>query len=355
MAPRITVINTLAIIVILSHLYGVDAVGEEYADIARHFKASISSRNATSESHKAETDQMETLAFIENHLRSVIDTDEIEPNIAEIKRLYHLGDQYYTAEERRRSEAENKLLRTADLERPDHEVVLFDNLNRLEDLDQIIKDDYPCDYHTTYLLSRLNSLAMDPVGRRLRYQPDLWPRIDNMVFRVAVNRARKCIMGSKGNLDQLARSQDHELMQMYWKQILERRMERTNLEGVSLEKASTVVPEEVNRFIDSMPHAAFDQNEMDIVLDMFNKFLTRSCQRYISQALNIFATYDFDAQLKGSISGAALSREDDKFLKTNVHRTYMKICEKFILERTPSYLALLKQGVDLYPMDHDLD
>lgn len=335
----------------------VSAGGEDFKSLSKRLKASMLTQSGEWY-RKTYNNQKEANILVENYLESAIDNDDFEQNMDKIKSLITSGDQCH----------EDKCYKRgifAKLKpKPSHNI-LMETLQRLSDLYYIVKHGYRCDLRTTYLLSRTNSIAMDPIGRRIRQESDLWPRIDDMVFKVAVEKAKKCIRECKENLEQLtvAPSDEDALLQSYWKQILEHRMQMANSDYARLERAYIDEPQGIEVFIDSIQHATVEQDEISIAQKIFksragatphdiNNFLTRSCQNYLPRLLDIFESFDFDVQLQRLIPGVAISSVETDFLTNNVHRIYMKMCKKLINEREPSFLPLLEVGVHL-PMDLD--
>lgn len=57
-----------------------------------------------------------------------------------------------------------------------------------------------CITSTTIQLSELNSMAMEPIERRVRNEPDWYLRIDNLIVNTAVKRANVCLPRYKDQL-----------------------------------------------------------------------------------------------------------------------------------------------------------
>lgn len=358
MASQFTKFMLLAIIAISTLMTDVSAVGEAFKELARQLKESMLLPSG-SQSRRMDNNQKEVNILIESHLQSVVDSTRFERNMGEMENLIKSGEEHY--EKIRRSRG---ITLTKEHQKP-HNVLLMETLQKLVDLNYIKKHGYRCDFRSTFLLSRANNIAMDPISRRTHKKTDLWPRIDNMVFEVALERAKKCLRECKANLIQMTVSPSSEaiLLQDYWKRVLDRRLKAVVTGDVRFETAFANKPSTMELFVDRLPHATVEEDELDIgrkifkgqadaTADEFNQFLTKSCQGYLPQVLDIFETFDFDAQLQRSIPGTVVFSDDVEFMTNNVHRIYMKMCKKLVREMSPSFLPLLEIGVNL-PLDGD--
>lgn len=344
MAAKLVLINFLALAFAVL-IDEVGAKGKDFRLLSRRLKYSMLSRPGD-QRRRYENDQKEANVILECHLESVVETDDFDSNAAEIERLIEDGGRYCYCKYPPRGPWGSSA-------KHNHKALMMRTLQILSDLTYVRKHGYRCDFTTTYTLARTNSVTMDTIGRRIRRDTDLWPRIDGMVFEVALGRAARCIRECKDNLADLTIRPPDEtvLLQDYWRRIIEHRLGRTNLERAYLDR-----PGELYMLIHNMSSATVAQAELDIArqvfkdkaqatADEFDAFLTASCQNYLPRVLDIFVTFDFDIRLRGFIPGVAVPSNLTDFVTNNVHRLYMIMCRKLVNERSPSFLPLLEVGV----------
>lgn len=358
---RAVLIATL-VNVISDCLNGVDAVGC-FGSVANCFRPPDGSfAPVNQEVDPLERDRKRSLELIDAHLRDTVPTDDFVSNMNEILHLiwFEEADEQAVCYSATRSHCLSQLLESKNRD------AMLDALMRLKDLSEIRQPGYACDDYTTAIIAEINYQAHDPIGRRNSDRPDMWPRIDELVFREALERAQACLPAYKEHLTRQAINPPRAFatIKEFWHSVFERRFAKVNyLDGISVERAFLTHPKESYEFISKMPHA-MEEDEMDIAQTLFDrqsggsmnyradgsdlrvykfdKYLRKPCLGYINLLMDLFESLDFDLRLRRFIPEDIVRATDNDDI-VNETRAYLNMCMKLVNEkqRFASFLTRL--------------
>lgn len=293
----------------------------------------------------------EAYVLIDRHLRNKISGDDLKDNIKEVKRLLSREDE--AMKDNVLGFFKKKLCISEQLCSKDRWAMLT-ALNMLTSLRSAPEPAYQCFIYATQNLADNNRIAADPIGRRSRNETDLLPRIDSLIFDVALRRAKLCFPRYKDQLIHMSYRlhDDFRAMSSYFNRIIEYRMQQRHFAYGRLDGIFSELPEKAIRFVKGMPHA-IEKDDIRVALEIlsnqggsssdvpevtdwplhsFEKFLRKPCLRYIDLVSNVMESFDFYLKLKRFLSDQVIrSCVDER--EVSKLRAYFLMCRKLVLER----------------------
>lgn len=250
-------------------------------------------------------------------------------------------------------------------------------LLRLNDLKKVKKSGLGCSVLNTNHLAENNAIARDPIGRRLRNEPDLLPRIDNLIFDLAEHRAEHCLPKYKELLTNIFNLDSYRVIVNYWDPIFEHRLTKANFSGhEQVDSAFRNSPEQALSFFEDMRYAIAD-DEMDTILKYlsaasanssfkfpydgtdpnirkFEKFARIPCVKYIDTTSNLLESFTFDIKLKPNLSAGSVSPVGQDHI---VHRlkAYYVMCEKLVSDKDRYVHLLNRHLINSLPYKSDAE
>lgn len=252
--------------------------------------------------------------------------------------------------------------------------ITINALLRLNDLKKVYKNGLQCSMPYTHYITENNLIARDPIGRRLRAQPDLLPRLDDLIFDLARRRAEHCLPIYKQLLNEVFDLYCYDMVKNYWDSILEHRF-RASFDGpMQVDVAFRDFPEQAMRLLAGGENAIVYE-EMDIILDhlskaaanssfkvpydgtdanihKFDKFARTPCLNYIDATLDMFESVEFSMQFDPYLPRHLVrSFEEDNI----VYRlqAYCIMCKKLVAERDRFVQLLNLYLIDSLPYRAD--
>lgn len=126
--------------------------------------------------------------IIGEHLQKAVREDQLKDNLGVIRRLIELE----LAVRDKDCRSKNKKILSCKLESEDASLMI-NALIRLLHLGSTADVKTKCLIITTRGLSENNRLAKDPLGRHVREEGHILPRIDRLIFNATLDRARECL------------------------------------------------------------------------------------------------------------------------------------------------------------------
>lgn len=249
--------------------------------------------------------------------------------------------------------------------------VTINALLRLNDLKKVKKSGFGCSPTNTQHLAENNAIAEDPIGRRLRNEPNLLPRIDNLIFNIAQQRAEHCVPKYKVLLTNIHNLESFQVIKDLWDPIFKHRLVKAdfNCSG-QIDSVFENSPQQALDFFDNEQYATA-QDEMDIILKhlsrestrssfkfpydgsdpnirKFEKFAQTPCANYVNTTSHLFESLDFDMKFKPYLTTGALIMVDKDHI---VHKlkAYYTMCRKLGGEKERFIHLLNRYLIDSLP------
>lgn len=232
-------------------------------------------------------------------------------------------------------------------------------LLRLLDLKNVKETQYECSNSNTLKIAEVNRIAMDTITRRLCNQTDLLPRIDNMIFDIALQRAKHCLVDYRATIERISSMPQFKQLTYMWDNLLTKRMRRERFAD-NATNAFLEHPRESMEFVAAMPNVV-EQDLIDIILSLFvanfkqsdpvyesagamseyiyNRFLRMPCDSYTDKTSPIFQTYEFDVRLIDFMP-VEIKAMDRKHFLIGLQRSYYLLCKKALHEDVRFALVL---------------
>lgn len=299
----------------------------------------------------------EAYILIDKHLRSKVRGDDLQRNLKEVQALLKreedaMGDKMFGYFKRKLCLSE--LLRSKD------RWAMLTALNVLASLRGPPEPAHQCFVYATQNLADANYIAGNPLARRTNNGTDLLPRIDSLIFNLAVQRAELCLPRYRHQLTDISPKLHNEFLMMnsYFNRVIEYRMQRQNFAHGRLHSILAELPEQAIRFVRRMPYA-FESDDIHIALEMFryqgasssseirqeeqagtdwrldsfDAFIRRPCFRYIDMASNVMESIEFYLKVKAFLSNELLmSSVYDR--DVGKMRAYYLMCTKAVKEES---------------------
>lgn len=301
----------------------------------------------------------DTYELIDKHLVSAVPNDELEPNMSELKELLRLENEDESNRSsrffanRKRAMPLSQQLPTKDRE------MMKSTLRLLLRLEYVVTHHGRCLVSNTHNLRENNRFAKDPIGKRIREEPDDYPRIGALIFNSAVQRAQICLPQYKEELTRMTILPLYPVSDVckYWDRIIEHRMEVANFihardTGVNrLDRAFIKRPKESMLFVMGM-QTAIEPEELEIYASVFsnnstapagrayinsyagfNDRVLQPCRDYHNQIRGIYNSMDFDLKLRRFVPPeiVRMTAFDDIVSRL---RSYLYMCRKLLDENS---------------------
>lgn len=313
----------------------------------------------------------EAYAVIDRHLRRLIDTSDFNTNIEELRVLIHRELEAKSTKSDSRNwwnrwRADQCLSQQLPSKNRDVMVNALMRLLQLEHIDQVA---HRCTFLVTQELAENNRIAQDTIGRRIRNDPFLFPRIDNIIFDAALRRADICIPYYRDRLKAVSQSADaFAMVHRYWSRILEHRFDAAHF-GVKHGKVDQIFkqhPEGALNLVEKMPFA-IEEDEIDIAQEFLDSesrrrsfgtrwddtelrtlqyevYLETPCTDLISLVMHTFDSFDFDMQLQQYIfSGLMEATQTDGEISRM--KAYYLMCRKLMNQRN-RFIAIISNHAE---------
>lgn len=297
----------------------------------------------------------EAYRVIDEHLARELDTKSAEANLRELASL--LSAEVAATGACGLARAFNAAPNLArQLASKDSELMI-NSMMRLLDLDSVLEVNKACSIYSTRDLIENNLIAQDAIGRRIRKEPRLFARLDDIIFDVALRRAATCISLYAGELQQVTKDRDYNLnlVRSFWREILGSRLNKkyfaASLDEVFAKNAKgaleavknmdwAIEPGEMSlilKFLDSMPESSSSSSRkmegpVERRVSLFEKYLERPCLMYNSVVHHVIKSLEFDLQFEGVLKTSIIEAvENDP--ETAKHRAYYAMCKKLTDEK----------------------
>lgn len=313
-----------------------------HRDVLRYLKAKVN-----------QTSMSEVYEVIDSKLRSSVRNDKLDKNMRVVMRLLHteIKAKIFGPEKRYCFGFGTLPLMSEDFDKN----ITINALLRLYDLEKIEKNGLGCTIPYTHYLVENNLLAKDPIGRRLRNEPNLLPRIDNLIFDIARKRAEHCLPKYKELLTEILGLYCYGMVKNYWDPIFKHRLVKDNFKGDrEVDSVFRDSPSEALEFFDSTENA-IEEDQMVIILDRlskakltssfkipydgtdenihrFEKFVRTPCSNYIDATSDLLESLEFSMKLRPYLPKEVVSMIDND---QNVYRlrAYYSMCKKLVKEK----------------------
>lgn len=358
------------------HRDGVYAVGDS---ILSHMmrRVSLTKRDeALAGRHKSPLDKWraegerllrEAFKSIDSHLQAAVPQDDLDTNIAEVRRLMDnmLDGSPILPRAKKKSSFIKWPSKTDNSDSSDRNIMRRALLS-LTDLQGARSFGVDCSTYSTNRLMNTNQIAMDTIGRRERGDEDLLPRIDHLIVTSLVRRAEFCLPKYKEQLRMVSAPSEGtmEVMRVYWNKIFEHRLSKAQLgEGKPVDEIFREQPKAALELLKTMPNA-LEEDEVGIAAEIFqdqpscswdvptqgtdvgvyyfNKFVMKPCDDYISLVGKIIESLNFDLQLRRYLPEALVNATDHDS-EVNKNRAYFFMCDRAVVEGD-RIKRLLKRG-----------
>lgn len=299
-----------------------------------------------------QTEWTEAYALIDKHLRKKIKSNDLSRNLDEVRKV--LRQEQVIHKDWRLCGLQWKSGLSRRLQCPGSPVVNFiDATSKLLELRFREQLSDQCIVETALVLAHNNRIAIDPIGRRVRGEPDLLPRVDNLIFDAALKSANFCLPLYRNQLTimSLRSHDDFNAMEIYWNHILERRLIRAHLadETDRLDTVLAMHPDGTLDFIRQMPHA-IEVDEVPFVSKMLDKddsitgepadladlrayklvkLLKEPCERYFELVADVMRSINFYLRLRKFLSKELIGMivYDEEVSRL---RAYSLMCKKLV-------------------------
>lgn len=303
---------------------------------------------------------IESYWVIDNHLSNMVDTNQPERNFDEVAGL--LEAEIIAANS---SACWRKPNLAKQLKSKNHSLMI-NSMLRLLELDQVLLANMACSIYSTRDLIENNSIARDSIGRRLGKMPNFLPRIDGIIFEVALRRAQGCIDEYEKSLQEAIGSRNYyvEIVKKFWDKILGKRLQEkyaTQVMDVVFLKDSegaldathdmdwAIQGEEIGlilEFLDQMDASTpKNKRDYDWKLSAYKKYVERPCLIFTSMVYPVIESLEFDLQFKKLSNIFQRVAQNPEIAK---HRAYYYMCKKLADEnyRFVHYTSLETESVD---------
>lgn len=293
---------------------------------------------------------------IDEYLLNQTDSRDLEQNLNLIQTLIYNERQICYSKDvgvHRKSYRRRKLSlkRRQFKEAIDAGKLIVNGLLRLVDLKHVKDSHFECTNTNTFRIAENNRIANDTITRRIQKQADLLPRLDNIIFDIALRRAEHCLMDYRDAVMDIANMAQFRGLRRIWDDLLTQRMERGGF-AANATTAFLERPRESMEFALALPKVV-ERDLVDIVLsmfvanlrisgaayesltvmshDVFNRFVRAPCDLYINKTAPIFQTYEFDVRLI-EFMPEPIKQLDRKHFLIGLQRSYYMMCKRVLNE-----------------------
>lgn len=230
----------------------------------------------------------EAYGVIDEHLKKDIGTANLEANIGWIRS--QLSRELIAADPDRKlcdRLFRNRPSLAGRLQSKDPGVII-NALFRLIKLEETDSAGLKCSYSVTRHIAMNNEIANDPLGRRVRGEPAIFMRIDNLIVNSAIERAHFCIPLYRDQLGAISRITNQYVVAVrnLWTMILGHRFRNDKFEerAADLDRVFTWYSKGAVNRVKQMEHA-LEEEEVGPLIDFLDKTeqcnLERVAQQYL--------------------------------------------------------------------------
>lgn len=281
----------------------------------------------------------EAYKVIDKYLLDKIGDDDVQTNMREIRWLLH--NEIKTKEGALCSKLPGRVCISELMQTGDRSIAM-NALLRLNELAKIAESKSPLSIDETNHLIENNRIARDPFGRRKKLRPDLLPRLDSLIIKIAVRRAEIALPRYRDIMRTITTLRSYRTVEDLWDPILELRL------GKNVDLTFSRRPSKTLMWIQVMPNA-FELSEMRL----FNKFvrsqmsyshlqgvpkdaryrfeliIKQPCLDYIDIVSNLITSFKFSLDFREFLAQDTLESIDRDLL---IHKAqaYFSMCKKLI-------------------------
>lgn len=273
------------------------------------------------------------LKLIDKHLSTKVWNDSLDENLQEIAALLVLEDAPDPPPHGNIGRDTGRPRLSQQITSQDGKFLATNALLALLSLDTARIAGQECLLSTTIKLSELNSMAMDPIDRRVRNEPDRYLRIDDLLFNTALRRANICLPRYKDQLMlmSLRRDDSYSKMTDYLDKVLERQLSREkSRNGTTADELFLKNPKAALEFVKGT-HSAL---EPDLAVEDVEESVLRPCKNYVELAFGALESLEFDMKLIRFVQKSVRDLLDEYEAVIQRQQVYFLMCKK--LTREPS-------------------
>lgn len=272
----------------------------------------------------------EAFRLIDKHLRGKISDDDLDANLREVKTLlgFERGKVPLDSEPnaKKRGKGNGAISQKLSNKREDIATAV---LQRLYNIINVKVPGFECMPATTMDLKDINDMALDTIGRRNGNRPDMFGRVDSLIFKAALQRAETCLLRYKSQILRVSFLEDRaqRSMMRFLDGLFERKMREVHFGGgQDLDVIFERRTKEALEFVRRMPISI----DSDLRVNNFRETVGKPCRVFVNTLWGIIDSMDFDLQLRRFISLPIMDTFDGYNHVINKQRAYFVACSKFM-------------------------